>query len=161
MQWNHLISLSDTTRPLVNQSDQKLNYIYTSNNDYMLCDTIVMTDTNIFIHPEYKKRLSVELQDQWMSVIDYDDDYFPIALDPNGAYTYYVNVNTISDNFNKVFFLNYDPNCDPLPLKMKGIDQLLNHRHKEHKFSFLEILFGICVDQERISKCTRIIEFGG
>jgi hypothetical protein len=35
-------------------------------------------DTNIFIHPEYLKRLSQDIQDLWSNIIDNDMDYFPI-----------------------------------------------------------------------------------
>jgi hypothetical protein len=68
-----------------------------------------MTDKNIFIHPEYKKRLSEDKQYYWLSkTLKYQDidSVFPIFeyIDNIGyLMCYYVGVDMNSDQFNKLF----------------------------------------------------------
>jgi hypothetical protein len=72
-----------------------------------------MSTTNIFIHPEYLKRLSVDRQDYWLNILykmDENDNgcLFPIYERDKmyeNACCYYVNVDNSSKNFNKLYSL--------------------------------------------------------
>jgi hypothetical protein len=69
-----------------------------------------MTGINNFIHPEYKQRLSADKQNYWLNIIGMDaiDTLFPIhevAYTNDHVECLYVNVDTTSVNFNKVYWM--------------------------------------------------------
>jgi hypothetical protein len=102
--------------------------------------------SNIFIHPEYKKRLSEVDQQYLLNMIDNDEDFFPIRMDnhDDGACrAYYINVNTNSEHFNKIFNASYSLNYDPFPVKKKNDLLAFNYGPEENPFPCPRELFGI------------------
>jgi hypothetical protein len=73
-----------------------------------------MSNTNIFIHEEYKNRLSSDTQQKWLNIID-DNKYFPVDIYEPYSITkcrkyvvYCVNVDTDSVDFNNLYRMRFD-----------------------------------------------------
>jgi hypothetical protein len=83
-----------------------------------------MSTNKIFIHQEYKNRLSEEDLQYLLDMLDNDDDFYPIRINKyydGYNFGYYVNVNTDSEHFNKIFVANYSSkDNDPFPIKKKN-----------------------------------------
>jgi hypothetical protein len=85
------------------------------------------------VNSTYKNRLSSNLQIYMMHMIGDDNDYYPIAYssykDNNyitigNRVVYYINVNTFSKNFNKIYFAFYCKWNDPTLIIINNIYEL-------------------------------------
>ena len=125
-----------------------------------------MTNKNIFIHPTYKNRMSEDLKNYMMKMINNNEDYYPIAYSANrrGYHVYYINVNTTSNNFNRMYFLYYDPRYDPYPIVNIEDQQVHQSNNPNYEFPIPKIkeLF-ICHDIEdfTLKQIYEIEEYGG
>lgn len=113
----------------------------------------------IFIHSEYIDRLSEELIKYFLDILENSDDYFPVAYVANQTnyYIYYVNVNTLCDDFNKIYFAFYCPWFEPRPIKNDEGRQVYDGDYPIPRTRRLFISF----EQQKIKEEIGITEFGG